>query len=304
MREEISNATVVLSVPVTATDEPSLLNMIREVVDRREPTVFVGLYASLFRQLRTDPEYRALVDRSVTYPDGYGIVRELRKRGVETATRLATTDVIHPIVRTACASGWRVVLYGAAPGVAERAAKTITATTPNLWIVGIWDGFSGGPSQDELVELRPDVVIVGLGAGMQERWSYEVAIPAGVPAVLTCGGLFDFLAGDKRRAPMWMQRAGLEWVFRMGLEPRRLVGRYARGNVDFMLRARVERSALARDGVNREAPPGRPRAGLERLFTVRLEPRRLVARHARGNLGSALHAGVERSALARDGVRP
>jgi N-acetylglucosaminyldiphosphoundecaprenol N-acetyl-beta-D-mannosaminyltransferase len=249
MREYLSNASVVLSVPVTATDEPSLLGMIRDVVDRREPTVFVGLYASLFRQLRADAEYRALVDRSVTYPDGYGIVRELRKRGVERVTRLATTDLIDPIVNTAGESGWRVVLYGAAPGVADRAAKTITAMTPNLSIVGVWDGFSGGPSQEELVELRPDVVMVGLGAGVQERWSYEVAIPAGVPAVLTCGGLFDFLAGDKRRAPTWMQHAGLEWLFRVWLEPRRLAGRYARGNLDFVVRARVERSALARHGV-------------------------------------------------------
>ena len=70
---------------------------------------------------------------------------------------------------------------------------------------------------------------------------YEVACKAGVPAVLTCGGLFDFLAGDRRRAPRWMQRTGLEWAFRVMLEPRRLFVRYLLGNWFFLSAARRER---------------------------------------------------------------
>jgi N-acetylglucosaminyldiphosphoundecaprenol N-acetyl-beta-D-mannosaminyltransferase len=134
--------------------------------------------------------------------------------------------------------------------VAERAAEAIRATAAGISIVAVWDGFSGGPSVEELRDVRPQLLLVAIGAHAQERWSYEIAAAAGVPAIVTCGGLFDFLAGDKRRAPAWMQRMGLEWLFRLALEPRRLISRYLLGNSDFLLRARAERvrARPSRDG--------------------------------------------------------
>lgn len=233
--------TQLLSVPITVVDEQSLLNSVRRAVNTGMPTVFVGLYAALFRRLAVDSEYRALIGRSVTYPDGYGVVRELQMRGVHDASRLATTDIVHPLAREAATQEWRVALFGARPGVAERAALALERTAPGINIVGMWDGYSGGPSVADLEDARPDLLLVAIGAPAQERWSYEVALHAGVPAIVTCGGLFDFLAGDKRRAPMWMQRAGLEWAFRVMLEPRRLIRRYLEGNLYFLRRARSER---------------------------------------------------------------
>jgi len=243
-----------LGVPVSVVTEVALLDAVNRAVDSRRPTVFVGLYASLFRGLGTDPRYRGLVARSITYPDGQGVVTELRKRGVADAERLATTDVVHPIVRLAARRGWRVGLYGAAPGVAERAAVAVSSGVPGLTIAGAWDGFSGTPTAAELRAAGVDVLFVALGAGRQERWAYEVAAAAGVPAVLTCGGLFDFLAGDKRRAPYWMQRAGLEWVFRILLEPRRLFRRYLLGNTHFLLAARRDRGRVLPGGRPAERP--------------------------------------------------
>jgi N-acetylglucosaminyldiphosphoundecaprenol N-acetyl-beta-D-mannosaminyltransferase len=231
----------ILETPVSTVTQEGLLDAITHAVDARRSTVFVGLYAALFRTLRHSEVYRDLVARSVTYPDGSGVVRELRKRAVPDAERLATTDVIHPLARLAEQHRWRIGLYGAAPGVAERAAAALRTTAPQLDIVGVWDGYSGGPSTAELADARLDVVLVALGAERQERWAFEVGVAAGVPAVVTCGGLFDFLAGDRRRAPTWMQRSGLEWVFRTLLEPRRLFARYLLGNSFFLLRARAER---------------------------------------------------------------
>lgn len=231
----------ILETSVSTVTEEGLLNVITNAVTARRPTVFVGLYAALFRTLRHSAVYRDLVARSVTYPDGSGVVRELHKREVPDAERLATTDVIHPLARLAEQHRWRVGLYGAAPGVAERAASALRTTAPGIDIVGVWDGYSGGPADAELAEARLDLALVALGAERQERWAFEVGVPAGIPAVVTCGGLFDFLAGDRRRAPGWMQRFGLEWVFRTLLEPRRLFARYLLGNSSFLIRARAER---------------------------------------------------------------
>jgi N-acetylglucosaminyldiphosphoundecaprenol N-acetyl-beta-D-mannosaminyltransferase len=231
-----------LGIPVSTVTEQRLLDAVGDAVAARTPTVFVGLYASLFRTISRDHDYRDLVARSSTYPDGKGVVSELRHRGVRDAERTATTDVVHPIARLAARRHWRIGLYGAATGVAERAAARLTASAPGVDVVAIWDGYSGGPSVPELQHAQLDVLLVALGAARQEAWAYDVGVAAGVPAILTCGGLLDFLAGDKRRAPRWMQRAGLEWAFRVILEPRRLCGRYLLGNSYFLVHARADRS--------------------------------------------------------------
>jgi N-acetylglucosaminyldiphosphoundecaprenol N-acetyl-beta-D-mannosaminyltransferase len=231
----------VLGMPVSVVTAAGLLDAISRAVETRTPTVFVGLYAALFRATASDAEYRELVASSVTYPDGQGLVVELQRRGVTQAQRLATTDMVHPIIGLAAERGWRIGLYGAAPGVADRAAEKLAAAVPGADIVAVWDGYSGGPSTEQLQAARLDVLFVALGARRQERWAHRVGAAAGVPAVLTCGGLLDFVAGDKRRAPRWMQRLALEWAFRVLLEPRRLLTRYLLGNTYFLWHARKDR---------------------------------------------------------------
>ena len=98
----------ILGVQFSVVDDTGLLDAVRRAVRDGNPTVFVGLYAALFRRLADDPEYRQLIDRSVTYPDGFGVVRELHKRGVSHAMRLATTDMVNPLATEAARSGWRI----------------------------------------------------------------------------------------------------------------------------------------------------------------------------------------------------
>jgi N-acetylglucosaminyldiphosphoundecaprenol N-acetyl-beta-D-mannosaminyltransferase len=245
--EHAPASTTILGIPISVVEEAELMTAVQQAVREREPTVFVGLYAALFRSYENDPVQAELIRASVTYPDGAGVVRELHKRGVLEATRLATTDVMEPLAQLASRMQWRVGMYGAAPGVAERAAAALAEIAPGIEVVAIWDGYDSEPSPSELRLRRLDVLLIGLGAGRQEDWAYQVAVRAGVPAILTCGGLFDFLAGDKRRAPEWMQRAGLEWAFRVLLEPRRLFARYLLGNLYFLGRARAERRRASRE---------------------------------------------------------
>lgn len=239
-----SEVATILGTPVDVATESELLARVAGAVDAEAPTVFVGLYAALFRTMAHDEVYHCDVSRSVTYPDGRGVVSELQLRGVARAERLATTDVVHPIMASAAVQGWRVGFYGANAEVAERAAAGLRAAHPGLRIVAVWDGYRKLEAE-ALRAARLDVIFVGIGAGRQERWAHDVAVAAGVPAILTCGGLFDFLAGDKARAPRWMQKMGLEWAFRVLLEPRRLFMRYLLGNGYFMTAARRERRRRA-----------------------------------------------------------
>ena len=130
----------------------------------------------------------------------------------------------------------KIYLLGGMPGVAERAAQSITDRWPNIEVVGTASpplGFEKDPEQNaallaEISLLRPDILLVGLGAPKQELWVHEHCREIAAPVALCIGATIDFLAGERRRAPKWMRRTGLEWLYRVLTEPRRLWRRYAR----------------------------------------------------------------------------
>lgn len=130
----------------------------------------------------------------------------------------------------------RVFLLGAATGVAARAAANMQENWPNIETVGVYSpplGFEKVADESNYILgrialCRPDVVIVGLGAPKQEVWVHQHRDQMRASVALCVGATIDFLAGEKRRAPRWMQRTGIEWLHRMCSEPKRLVKRYAK----------------------------------------------------------------------------
>jgi N-acetylglucosaminyldiphosphoundecaprenol N-acetyl-beta-D-mannosaminyltransferase len=130
----------------------------------------------------------------------------------------------------------RVFLLGAGTGVAERAAANIAARWPGVEVVGTLSppmGFERDPQENErilaaIAESAPDIVLVGFGAPKQELWVHAHASQLNAKVALCIGATIDFLAGEKRRAPRWMRRIGLEWLHRLSTEPRRLAKRYLR----------------------------------------------------------------------------
>lgn len=130
----------------------------------------------------------------------------------------------------------RVFLLGAAPGVAERAARAIESRWGTVSIVGTYSppiGFERDETENDKIvslvnESRPDCLILGLGAPKQELWIHKTKGRLKAPVALCVGATIDFLAGEKPRAPRWMRTVGAEWVFRVASEPNRLFKRYAR----------------------------------------------------------------------------
>lgn len=130
----------------------------------------------------------------------------------------------------------KVFLLGAGTGVAQRAAAKMQLIWPNVETVGVYSpplGFEKSPEESNYILgrialTRPDVLIVGLGAPKQEIWTHQHRDQIQANVALCVGATIDFLAGEKKRAPRWMQRTGIEWLHRMCCEPKRLVKRYAR----------------------------------------------------------------------------
>ena len=149
----------------------------------------------------------------------------------EIPERVATTDFVLTAAEAAVAHGTRFYFLGGKPGVAEEAASNLRALFPALQIVGIRNGYFSADEVDaickDIREAGTDVLWVGMGSPRQEEFAVaNMRKLSGVAWVRTCGGLFDHYVSTARRAPLWMQRWGLEWVHRARLEPFRLGLRY------------------------------------------------------------------------------
>ena len=151
--------------------------------------------------------------------------------------RVTGSDLVPALFdRAEQAGGLRVFLLGAAEGVGTRAAEQIALRWPSVQVFDVYSprlGFERDPQENQLIlerirAARPDVLVLGLGAPKQELWVHAHRDQIAAPVVLCVGATIDFLAGERSRAPRWMQSSGLEWLHRVACEPRRLAKRYAR----------------------------------------------------------------------------
>lgn len=198
--------------------------------------VAVGVNAHVCNQARSDARFSQLLSESTTYADGQSVVWAGRFLGGHLPERLATTDIAIPILRAAAEAGIPAYFLGAAEGIAEAAATTLRAEISRLQLRTHDGYFSPTETEAVLADIRAHrtgILFVGMGDPAQQAWidAHREHLPH---AVLTCGGLFDWLSGSNPRAPAWMIRAGLEWLWRLRLEPRRLGRRYLLGNPAFI----------------------------------------------------------------------
>ncbi|MBW9210763.1 WecB/TagA/CpsF family glycosyltransferase [Mumia sp. zg.B21] len=229
----------VCGVPVDAVSTDDAIRTIVAWTDGVDARVAVGVNANVAYLAGRDDAFRGDVWRAdLAYADGQSVVWAGRLLGAALTERLATTDLIHPLAQ-AMVEGkrQRLYLYGGAPGVAEAAAAELRYRYPGLETC-VTHGYV---HDDEAIvrsinDFAPHVLLVGLGDPLQQRWVHGHRATLSVGAILTCGGLFDWLSGNNQRAPRWMIASGLEWLWRIRLEPRRLARRYLVGNTWFLAR--------------------------------------------------------------------
>ena len=227
----------VSGVRVAPFDEQSLIARILEMATTPGVDVAVGVNAHVCNLARADDRFRELLRTSTNYADGQSVVWAARTLGGVLPARLATTDIAVPLLHAAATAAVPVYFFGAADGVADAAAARLSAQIPGLRIRAHHGYVSAAEVEAVLEDIArhgTGILFVGLGDPAQQFWveDHRDRLP---PAVLTCGGLFDWLSGSNRRAPGWMIRGGLEWLWRLLIEPRRLARRYLVGNPSFML---------------------------------------------------------------------
>lgn len=182
-----------------------------------------------------EPVLRQIFNSSgLTTPDGMSVVWLLKILGHREVGRVTGTDLMLDICAHSGERGWRHFLYGGELGVGERLAGVLRDRFPGLRIAGWLSPPFGdiGPEEDEAIvsqinQSSADIVWVGISSPKQERWMGSHLGRVTAPVLVGVGAAFDFLTGRKPRAPVWMQRTGLEWVYRLASDPRRLWRRYA-----------------------------------------------------------------------------
>jgi N-acetylglucosaminyldiphosphoundecaprenol N-acetyl-beta-D-mannosaminyltransferase len=189
----------------------------------------------------------ALEGAWLNFPDGAPVAWLMRRCGARDARRVAGPDLMPRVIEAGQSRGVRHFLFGSSPHVLERLERRLLERYPGAVIAGAISPPYRELTDDEneriaeqIVASKAGVVWVGLGLPKQDEWLRRSA-DLFAPAVgLGVGAAFDFLAGTKPRAPEWMQAAGLEWMHRLKSEPRRLAGRYATTNTEFLARAGLE----------------------------------------------------------------
>jgi len=206
----------------------------------RRPRVLFFANAHTVNCAWNDPDFREILSNAdVVLNDGIGLDIYAKLAGLQFTQNFNGTDLF-PRLFANVPEGrtLRVFLYGAAKGRARKAAENIQARFPNVVVVGAVDGYARGESVIEAInEACADVLLVGMGNPLQEQWIDENKDLLDVGIVAGVGALIDFLSGEVVRAPEWMRTARLEWLYRLGREPKRLFSRYVVGNPAFVARS-------------------------------------------------------------------
>lgn len=216
-----------LGVPVHRTDVASALGRIARFVEEGAPHQVVTPDSSAVVRAQQDPEYMGILQSAdLVTPDGAGLVWMAKVMGLPLWERVSGVDLMDHICELAAEKGYSVYLVGAAPGVAEAAAEKLNERHPGLTVAGVMHGYFGDNEEGEVVAriaaAKPDILFVALGVPRQEKWIRRHLDELGVPVAIGVGGSFDVISGRLKRAPLWMQRWGLEWLWRALREPSRL----------------------------------------------------------------------------------
>lgn len=234
-----------------------------EVVDRiihhalsnNPPAYVVTPNAQHILTLQEDAHFREIYREAfLVVPDGVSLLWAARFLGTPLMGRVNGTDLFEQLCAVAAQKRLRIFLLGGRPGAAEQAKETLQKRHPTLEIVGTYCplyGFETQPKELALIDAKieeaaPHILFVGLGAPKQEKWIYANHQRLGVPISVGIGVSFELVADMVRRAPVWMQKAGLEWLFRLLIEPQRLWRRYIVGNPQFVWLLLKQRFGLSK----------------------------------------------------------
>jgi N-acetylglucosaminyldiphosphoundecaprenol N-acetyl-beta-D-mannosaminyltransferase len=217
-------AILILGVPVHDVTTEETLALIGQFMHDGLPHQICTVNPEFIMRAQNDLEFKQILGRSaLNLPDGIGVLWAAKRLKHPVRERVAGSDLVGQIADRAQATGWRIFLLGAAEGVAEQAAIKLRERYPQTNIVG---AYAGSPRSEDEADIaarirssEADILLVAYGAPKQDKWIARNLAQTGVSVAMGIGGSLDFIVGTQQRAPQWMQRVGLEWLYRLAREP-------------------------------------------------------------------------------------
>jgi N-acetylglucosaminyldiphosphoundecaprenol N-acetyl-beta-D-mannosaminyltransferase len=228
----------VVGCPIDAVTLDEAVFRAEEAIASRRPCQHVAINAAKLVRFQHEPELRdAVLGCDLITADGQAVVWAGRFLGQRLPERVAGFDLMEALLGAASRRGYRVFLLGARPAVLEAAAQEVERRFLGVVIVGRQHGYFRNEELDGIVgriaAAAPDILFVALETPKKEIFLARHGDRLAVPFTMGVGGAFDILAGLRGRAPKWVRRIGLEWLYRLVQEPHRLAGRYIVGNTKF-----------------------------------------------------------------------
>ena len=216
----------ILGVNVNSLTMVQAVEKVQQFIDERKNALVATANAEMLMRATQDEELKHILNSAdLVVPDGAGTVWAANYLGVEMPERVAGYDLAQELMREAPGRGDRIYFFGSAPGVAESAREKAMELYPGIQIVGTRNGFFSEADEPEIIAeikaARPDILLAALGGPKQEIWLYKYRQALQVPVAIGVGGTLDVMAGVMQRAPLWMQKAKLVWLFRGLKQPSR-----------------------------------------------------------------------------------
>lgn len=216
----------ILGVPVDGYTYPTWLAQIEDWLTNEPNTLhqICTVNPEFLVTAQSDPEFFALLNRvPICAPDGVGLLWAARHLGEPLPGRVTGSDGLPQLAEVSAQKGWRLFFLGAAEGVAEQAAHKLQTDYPTLQIAGTYAGSPAPEEAPTIVQMindsQTDILLVAYGAPKQDLWIDAYRTDLNVTVAMGVGGSFDFMAGIVPRAPQWMRRAGIEWLYRLYKQP-------------------------------------------------------------------------------------
>lgn len=216
----------ILGVGVNSLRMADAVNLIEKYMDDKANVIIATANAEMLMNATRDADLKRILNSAaLVVPDGAGTVWAAHQLGYDMPERVAGYDLAQELMKRAPEKGRKIFFFGSAPGVADKAKLKAEELYPGINIVGTRNGFFTENDIPEILEeiknARPDLLLVALGVPKQEKFLDKYYKELGVPVSIGVGGTFDVMAGVMKRAPLWMQKAKLEWLFRGMLQPKR-----------------------------------------------------------------------------------
>jgi N-acetylglucosaminyldiphosphoundecaprenol N-acetyl-beta-D-mannosaminyltransferase len=214
----------ILGIQVDNVTYQEAVTLMQEFINDRQPHQVVTANPEFIMTARDDPHFaRILNEAHLALPDGQGLLWAARILGTPLRERVTGVDTVIRMAAVAAKKGYRVYFLGAAEGVGDAAAQELSRRYPKLEVVGTYAG-SPAPDEEEKIlsmiwQTHPHILFVAYGAPQQDKWIARNLSRLGVPVAMGVGGAFDFISGQAKRAPHWLQRLGLEWLHRLCHQP-------------------------------------------------------------------------------------